>query len=82
MYFNLISIFELKIARPSLECSFKVQRWSLEDDYPNTQLFTRVEVFMRSGMVIVADLIDSIFFGMKVGEKEERRKRVSKKIRF
>ena len=57
MYFNLISIFELKIARPSLECSFKVQQWSLTDDDPNSQLFTRVELFMRSCIVTVADLV-------------------------
>ena len=50
LYFNLISIFELKIARPSLLCSFRIYEWSPEDGDVNTQLFTEVELFMRSGM--------------------------------
>ena len=57
MYFNQISIFELKIARPSLGLSFMVYEWSLADGDLNTQFFTRVELFMRSGMVTVAHLV-------------------------
>ena len=60
LYFNLISIFELKIARPSLVCSFKIYEWSLEDGDLNTQLFSEVEHFMKTGIVTVVHLLFTV----------------------
>ena len=72
MYFNLISIFELKIARPSLVCSFMINEWSLEDRDLNTQLFTEVELFMKSCIVTVGHLIIIIIITVLIRVVDKR----------
>ena len=64
LFFNLISIFELEIARPSLVCNFMIYEWFLDDADHNTQLFTEVELFMKSSIVTVGHLacIQPCFF--------------------